>query len=123
MRSSNEFIIDFVARGDTDKEWKLVLVEEGPWEELESEMKRLQDRLYNCLEAALDGLIAEQFPDTIGSAIVIQLDGYNLPDDAVSAFWRTFSSHVLNFPDFAQALASSEFVSSFKFELNLGTTS
>lgn len=123
MRSSNELIVDFVARGDTDREWKLVLVEEGPWEELESEMRRLQDRLYNCLEAAVDGLVAEQFPDTIGSAIVIQLDGYNLPDDTVSAFWQKFSSQVLNVPDFAQALASSDFVSDIKFELNLGTTS
>jgi len=123
MPSSNEFIIDFVVRGASDQEWKLVLVDEGPWEDLDSELRRLQDRLYNCLEAAMDGQVAEQFPGSTGSAIVIQLDGYNLPDDPVSAFWRRFSSQVLNVPGFAQALASSEFVSEVKFELNLGTTS
>ena len=121
MPSSNELTIDFIARGNSDKEWKLVLVEEGPWKDFESEMRRLQERLYNCLEAALDGQVAEKFPDSIGSAIVIQLDGYNLPDESVSAFWQRFSSEVLNIPDFAQALSSSEFVSDFKFELNLGT--
>lgn len=123
MPSSNEFIIDFIARGDSEQEWKLLLVEEGPWQDLDSELRRLQDRVYNCLEAALDGHVAEQFPGSIRSAIVIQLDGYDLPDEPVSAFWRRFSSQVLSIPDFAQAFASNEFVSDFKFELNLSTTS
>jgi len=55
--------IDFVAFDDERDACLLVLVEQGPWSGVvEDRLKGLQERLYGCLEAALDGQVAERFP-------------------------------------------------------------
>ena len=55
--------VDFVARGETEGEWKMVLVEQGPWSgSIEDALQRIQKRLYDCLDAALDGQLAEKYP-------------------------------------------------------------
>jgi hypothetical protein len=74
--------VDFVARGADASSWHLVLVEQGPWPaaDITSELRRVQERLYGCLDAALDGKVAEKFPDSTGQRITIRLDAYDLPE-------------------------------------------
>ena len=115
------FIVDFVARGDSEGQWKLVLVEEGPWKNAEAELRRVQDRLYNCIEAAIDGQIATRFPETSGGFMTIQLHGYNLPPVPIQAFWQSFSAQVLTLPEYSEALKASDHVSSIAFELDLSS--
>ena len=42
-------VVDFIAKGTTPDIWRMVLVEEGPWDEITVELTRLQDRLYECM--------------------------------------------------------------------------
>jgi hypothetical protein len=50
--------IDFVAFDDERDACLLVLVEEGPWTgSVEDHLRALQDRLYGCLETALDYML------------------------------------------------------------------
>ncbi len=100
----------------------MVLVEEGPWDEpgLEGHLRRVQGRLYECVDAAVDGRLAEKFPESSGQPVLIRLDGYNLPEAAVREFFERFSSSVLQLPNYAAALAKSKAVASISFELQLG---
>jgi hypothetical protein len=110
--------VDFVAKGDTDDDWKMVLVEQGPWAgSIDLELRRLQDRLYGCLDAALDGQLAEKFPGSLGKKITIRLDCYNVPRDAVSEFFARFSKGVLQTPEYRNAAESTQFAKGFCFEI------
>ncbi len=113
--------VDFVAQGADPDSWHLVLVEQGPWPaaEVMSELRRVQDRLYGCLDAALDGEVAEKFPDSTVRRITIRLDAYDLPEVEVRDFFNAFASQVLETPDYASALAASQWVSGVDFELSL----
>jgi hypothetical protein len=110
--------VDFVARGNSPNEWRLVLVEQGPWtNSLEANLSRLQDRLYGCIDAALDGQVAEKFPESRGSRITIQLDCYNLPREPIDEFFEEFASGVFSIPDYRNALNNSPFVNQIGFEI------
>ena len=111
--------IDFVARTDDPDVWRLVFVEEGPWEDIIAELQRVQDRLYDCIDAVMDGQLAARFPDTQGKTIIIRLDGYNLAESSIRDFWSAFSQGVMEIPDYAHALKESPHVKNFLFELNL----
>lgn len=114
------FIIDFVARGASPDEWKVVLVERGPWElPPTQQLLGLQDRLYDSVDAVLDGKLAETFPETKGGRITVQLDCYDLPDQEVREFFSRFSAGVFEIPDYRNALKNSQYVQSISFELNM----
>jgi hypothetical protein len=118
MPMTREFVIDFVARGNLPNEWKLVLVEQGPWADPAHEMQRLQDRLYNCIDAVLDGQIAEKFPETKKERIIIQVDCYGVPEAEVAAFFARFSEGVFQITDYCEALKRSEQTSGIGFSIN-----
>ena len=110
--------VDFIARGSTPEEWKMVLVESGPWRgPLDLHLRNLQERLYGCVDAALDGQLAEQFPESAGKSVVIQLDCYNLPKDEVQTFFTAFANGVFSIADYRAALTKSKFVKSISFDL------
>jgi hypothetical protein len=120
MHERSDFLVDFVARGSTPDEWRMVLVEEGPWTPpFDDELRRIQTRLYECVDAALDGQIASKFPESRGKRLVVQLDGYQLPNKEVDSFFRRFAAAALAVEDYRRALASCPYVSEVAFELNL----
>lgn len=89
----------------------MVLVEEGPWNgSITNQLKRLQQRLYGCIDAALDGQLAQRFPESSGKNIVIELDCYDLPRSEVTNFFAKFSEGVFRESDYGQALRESRFV-------------
>lgn len=95
MASECIAVVDFVAHGEADDEWKMVLVEQGPWDgPIEAQLRRLQERLYGTIDAALDGQLAEKFSESLGKRIVVQLDGYNMPKAEVAEFFERFSKGV-----------------------------
>ena len=58
-------------------------------------------------------------PDSTGRRITIRLDAYELPEVEVRDFFNAFASQVLKTPDYAAALAGSQWVSGVEFELSL----
>lgn len=113
-------VVDFVARGDTPNEWKMVLVEEGPWTgSIETELRRVQSRLYDTIDAALDGHLADKFPESKGKRIVIQLDCYNCPKEETTEFFDRFAKGVCATSEYRRALDQSPFVVDMVFHLNL----
>jgi hypothetical protein len=119
----NTFVVDFVARGNSADEWRLVLVEQGPWQgSSDVQLHRLQNRLYECIDAALDGQVAAKFPSSLGKRLIIQVDGYGLPDNEASAFFARFTEGVIETDDYKAAMSNNRFVATIEFELNLKPT-
>jgi hypothetical protein len=109
--------IDFVAFDDEQDACLLVLVEQGPWAgSVEEHLSALQDRLYGSLEAALDGQLAERFPKAANKKVILRVDCYNLPRDAVDDFMERFSKGVREMAEYSPS--SSKWVRSFDFEVN-----
>ncbi len=111
--------IDFVAKGESPEVWKVVLVEQGPWPgSIDDQLRRIQDRMYGCVDAALDGQLAERFPESKGKDIVIRLDCYNVPREEVEEFFYGFSNGIFAIDDYRKALAHSDFARSIDFEIS-----
>jgi hypothetical protein len=118
LAAMGKVTVNFVAQSKDKSRWLMVLVEQGPWraDEVEVQLRRVQDRLYNCIEAAIDGKLAEQFPASHGEPVTIQVDFYDVPEQPVRAFFERFSERALQQPSYGQALEASEFVESITFE-------
>ncbi|MDX9874758.1 MAG: hypothetical protein RBS88_07585 [Spongiibacteraceae bacterium] len=116
---SKSTTVNFVAKGNLPDEWRMVLVEEGPWHgQIDDQLRRIQGRMYGCIDAALDGQLAEDFPESKGRRVVIQLDCYNVPRDEVEGFFSRFSEGVFELEDYRHALESNAFVKDIEFEIN-----
>ena len=111
-----ELTVNFITFDEPRDACLMVLVE-GPWAgPTEGHLRALQDRMYACLEAALDGQLTGQFPDARGKTVVVRLDCYDLPREEVDAFVSRFSTGVSNMTDFDTE--ASPYVSAFRFEVN-----
>lgn len=118
MRGEAISVVDFVAKGPSPGEWMMVLVEEGPWSGvIDDQLRRLQDRLYGCVEAVLHGQLAARFPDSKGQRIIVRLDCYNVPRHEVEGFFQRFSS-ILSIEDYRRALEQGAFAQGIGFEIN-----
>ncbi len=118
MPKENTFIVDFVAVGEAHDEWKMVLVEEGNWSgDRTTHLYRIQNRLYECLDAALDGQLAEKYPESKGKKIIIQLDCYDAPKNEIEDFFIDFSEMVMSIPDYREALENTKFIKDIAFKI------
>jgi hypothetical protein len=107
----SDVTVDFI----TKDPWQMVLVEEGPWDDVAANLQRLQGRLYACVDAVIDGMLAQRYPDSTGATVLIRLDGYGLPMPDTRDFFERFSSAVLELPDYKAALGESPHVSGIQF--------
>ena len=116
----SEFTVDFIVEDPDEPLWRMVLVEQGPWlpEDTESNLRRIQERLYHCVDVALDGGLWRLYPNSYAKRLVVQLDCYNVPDHDVREFFGRFSAGALSAPDYAAAVESNPYVSHLSFELN-----
>lgn len=84
-----------------------------------AQLENLQNRLYDCVDALIDGVLIEQFPDIWKKAAMIQLDAYNVDSIKIQEFFTSFSANIFKIDDYKVALAESNFVDSITFSLNL----
>jgi hypothetical protein len=111
--------VDLITR-DPSGHYSLILVEEGPWAPgtEQDQLRRLQDRLYDYVDVAIDGHLAKLHPDAAGRPVKIQLDGYDLPNEAVAPFIARFSEHIRTDPQFATSIGAGRAVLELTFEYN-----
>jgi len=122
MNKSQTFVVDFVVKGDSPDVMKMVLVEEGDWSNIDARLRLLQQRMYECIDAAIDGQLTDLFPETKGKKIVVSIDFYDAPHEETSEFIERFSKNVfLNPSYYGDALRQSRFVKDIAFEVNFET--
>ena len=108
-------MINFIAFNEARDTCQMVLVE-GPWDgDTEDHLRSLQDRMFGCLNAALDGHLAAQFPEAKGLNVVIRVDCYDVPRDEVEAFVGRFTDGIATMSNYSTA--GSPFVQQFLFEV------
>lgn len=78
-------------------------------------MRRIQHRMYECLDAVLDGRLAEQFPESKGAHISVELECFNVPRAEVEGFVDRFATLVPLLDDYRQALKNSPYASGVSF--------
>ena len=103
---------DYAVQGKTPDEWRYVLVP-PPRGAAAERLKEVQAKLYNAVDAILDGEVAKEFPGTEGKKIVIQLDCRGLPQ----AELKRYSDAIFQIPRYRAALSKSAFASDIAFDL------
>ena len=70
--------IDIITKTPESGEFALILVEDGPWPDGNSDwsncLSRIQNRIYDAIDIAIDGHLAAKYPDAKGRSVRIQID-------------------------------------------------
>jgi hypothetical protein len=70
--------IDIFTETPQTGEFALIIVEDGPWPDENSDwsncLSRIQSRIYNAMDIAIDGHLAAKYPDAKGRRVRIQID-------------------------------------------------
>ncbi len=112
--------IDLVTEHPETGVFAIILVETGPWAlgTEDAELRRIQGRLYDCVDVAVDGHLAAKYPNSRGRTVRIQLDTYDIPEELVRPFFSRFADHVSTWPEIQQAIQAKQNVKSVAFEYN-----
>jgi hypothetical protein len=111
-----EVAVNFIAFDKELDACLMVLVEEAWTKPVEVHLRALQDRLYGCLDAALDGQLAAQFPDSLGKPVIIQVDCYDLDRGEIDSFISRFVEGIATVPEYSAE--GSPYVSEIRFKVN-----
>jgi hypothetical protein len=123
MDTLTDFVVEFVAKGDSADEWLMVITEQGPWVDVTRELLRLQERLYDGIDTLIDGLVAAKFPESKGARFTLRIDGRNLPQTEVGAFFERFSKGVFSDGDYRTALDRQDYVADIGFAITFDAKS
>jgi hypothetical protein len=121
MNTPRETKIDLIM-SRPDGTFALFIVEEGPWEnDITTELYRLQTRLYDYIDIAIDGHLAEKFPKSKGQQVIIKLDCYATPENEVKEFFERFVLYIEKSPKIQRDIKQKGFIQSLAFEYNRRT--
>jgi hypothetical protein len=113
-----EVTLDFVAKGQREAEWQIVLIENGPWDNSRSDhLVALQKRLYDVVDIVLDGNFARKYPESAGSDILVTVHCYNLEPEYILPFFKRFADHAMQSTDYANDLQCSPWVQGLRFDI------
>jgi hypothetical protein len=118
MTNHETFKIDFIAKGTTLNDWKMILIEEDWTGPLEDSIRQLQTRLYNCIDAILDGQLADRYPETLGKDILIEIEFFRESRPEITDFVKRFAEGVFVDTDYGEALEVSRFANGISFRVN-----
>lgn len=79
-------VIDLIADDSKTGEVVLIMLEERPWDGAEVRLFQLQEKINAYLAFALDGEMAEAYPQFSGRKIRLQLDCVGMPGSDVVQF-------------------------------------
>jgi hypothetical protein len=121
--TTRRLTIDLVTERPSDGAWILVLVEEGPWEPdgFHVQLRRIQDRLNGCVDAAVDGHLVARYPDSKGKPVVIRLECYDTPDEPIRDFLARFAKNIASSEEVQVGITTQGFVTSVTFEYHWRT--
>ena len=79
-------VIDVVAQDAQTDEVALIMLEPRPWDGSERQIFQLQEKINAYLAFALDGEMAEAYPELAGKALRLQLDCLTMPEGEILGF-------------------------------------
>lgn len=110
--------VDIVTDDPANDEVVLYLVEDGPWPADEASwterLRPVQDRLYDAVDAAVDGHLAARFPDTHGKKLRIQVDSPGGCPIRLQQLVERFRRALTEGRDYREAIRRSDFISGLR---------
>ena len=113
---SHKATIDLVTYDPKRDAHILVAVETGDGST--DSLRRLQERLYDYVDIAVDGFLAQKYPESRGKSIVIRLDCYDTPRDACERFFFRFAESIHSSREIQAAIAEHGHIKDIDFEFN-----
>jgi hypothetical protein len=87
-------VIDVIADDAKTGEVALIMLESRPWDGAELRLFQLQEKINAYLSFALDGEMAEAYPQFAGRKLRLQLDCVGMPGDDVVGFLSTVRDQI-----------------------------
>ena len=81
-------------------------------------LRRVQDRIYTCVDAAIDGGLAAAMPETSGAPVELRLDVLDAPLDLLTRLVQAVSSHVGTDSSYQSEIRESEHLQSLDFAVS-----
>jgi hypothetical protein len=104
---------DLVTEDQKNDQFVVCLVEDGPWlDPIDERLKQIQTKLYDALDAVIDGQLSSKFNASLGRPVRIQVDSHDSPPEAVLHFIRRFAESIKSNADYKIGIDESPFVSS-----------
>lgn len=94
----------------------------GPWHDVPRELLKLQECLYDNLDAVLDGQVTATFPALKGCKIVIRVVCVDAPEKDVRAFFERFTAGIFQQDDYRKARDKHEHASDIGFSITFERT-
>lgn len=105
--------IDLITETPETGEFALILVEDGPWPEDDADwnqcLSRIQSRIYDAVDVAIDGHLAAKYPDSKGRAVRVQIDSPNGLPFALSKLVAKMKAHFETNGEYSNAIRQSPF--------------
>jgi hypothetical protein len=98
----------------------LVAVEQGPWPSSDNSdsLRRLQEKLYDYVDIAVDGILASKYPESKGKSVVIRLDCYDTPREDCEKFFFRFAEYIHTSKEIQTAITEQGHIKDIDFEFN-----
>lgn len=87
-------VIDVIAHDSKTDEVTLIMLEPRPWDGSELRLFQLQEKINAYLSFALDGEMAEAYPQFDGKKLRLQLDCVGMPGSDVVGFLSTVREQI-----------------------------
>lgn len=106
--------IDLITETPETGEFALILVEDGPWPNKDSDWKeclsRIQRRIYDALDVAIDGHLAAKYPDAKGRSVRVQIDSPSGLPSALAELVAKLREHLEGENEYNSAIKQSKFI-------------
>lgn len=110
--------IDTITYDSTHDEYTLYLVEDGPWptDELgwNQCLTRIQNRIFDAFDIAVDGHLHKTFPDSLGKSIRIQIDSPHGTPKKLSDLISQIKRFIDTSEEYSKAIESSSYIQSLR---------
>jgi hypothetical protein len=105
--------IDLVTHDPATDEYVLYLVEDGPWPVREAEwkphLKAIQDRILSAIDIAIDGQLANRYPDSVRKGIRVQIDSPHGCPEPLEKLIAAIKGFLRTDPSYLEAITGSSF--------------
>lgn len=89
-------MIDLVTHDPVHDEYKLIMVEDRPWEGAPEQLAQLREKINNYAIFVLDEGLLRSYPETAGHSLCIQLDCVSTPTAEVQELIDLASERLLD---------------------------
>lgn len=106
--------IDLITENPKTDEFALILVEDGPWPTSDTAwpeyLRRIQGRIYDAIDVAVDGHLAAKYPDSRGKPVRVEVNCPSGVPPALATLVGEIRAYIAADGEYSKAIAKSPFI-------------